>query len=86
MTSVVAFWRQVDALVLSHQADVATLFPVTETGHSNKANGAKQQASPKPREAVMPFVFGCDPAVDGARHPDKEQRYEKAHHQSVTGI
>ena len=71
---------EVDPLVFSHQADVATLFPVTETGHSNKANRAKQQASPKPREAVMPFVLGCGSAIDDARYPDKEQRNERAHY------
>ena len=74
---------EVDPLVFSHQADVATLFPVTETGHSNKANRAKQQASPKPREAVMSFVLGNGSAKDGAWYPEEEQREQEAHHQSV---
>ena len=86
MTSVVAFWRQDDPLLFSHLADVATLLSVTESGYSHQAKGAKQHASPEPREAVVPFVLGNGPAKDGARYPEEKQRDQEAHHQSFTAL
>ena len=83
MTSVVVFWGQDDALLLSNLADVATLFSVTESGYSHQAKGTKQQASPEPRKAVMPFVFGNGSAVDAASEPEENQEYN-CHYQSVT--
>jgi len=82
VTSVVAFWRQDDPLLFSHLADVATLLPVTESGYRHQAKGAKQQASPEPREAVMPFVLGNGSAVDAASEPKENQEYS-CHHLSV---
>ena len=74
---------EVDLLVFSHQTDVAPQFPVTKGSHRKQGNGAKQQATPEPRNAVVPFVFGDGPAKDGARYPEEKQRDQEAHHQSV---
>ena len=77
---------EVDPLVFSHQADVATLLAVTKSGYGQQPKGTKKQATPKPREAVMPFVLGNGSAKDGAGYPEEEQREQEAHHQSVVAI
>ena len=77
---------EVDALVFSHQTDVAPQFAVTKGSHCKQGNGAKQQATPELRNAVVPFVFGDGPAKDGARYPEEKQRNKEAHNQSFTAL
>ena len=64
-------------MVFSHQTDVAPQLAVTKGSHCKHGNGAKQQATPEPRNAVVPFVFGDGPAKDGARYPQEKQRDQK---------
>ena len=76
------FFAKVDPLLVSHQADVATLLAVTKSGYGQKPKGTKKQAHTKPNTA-MAFVLGDGSAKDGARYPEEKNREQEAHHQSV---
>ena len=51
------FFAKVDPLLVSHQADVATLLAVTKSGYGQQPKGTKKQATPEPSDAAMAFVL-----------------------------
>ena len=77
---------ELDPLIFSHQADVATLLAVTKSGYGQQPKGTKKQATPEPSDAAMAFVLSNGSAKDGARYPEEKQRKQEAHHQSVTAL
>ena len=80
------FFAKVDPLLVSHQADIATLLAVTKSGYGQQPKGTKKQATPEPSDAAMAFVLSNGSAKDGARYPEEKQRKQEAHHQSVTAL
>ena len=78
-------FAEVNTLVLSHQADVAPQFAVTESGYSHQAKGAQKQATKEPSHTAMSFVVSNDSGKEGARYPEKGKRNHRQpkHHQSV---
>ena len=79
-------FAEVNTLALCCEPDVTPQLPVTKSRYSQQADRTKQQATPEPSDAAMAFVLGNGSAKNGARYPEKKQRDQKAHHQSVTAL